>query len=178
MNKKKSHSTPAVANGGPPPNNNPPPPINPIIHSVARQAPIPFPIPILVNDPIQNQIQPNAAVVAWPPIPKEIRLVGGKSCKVTRFKRGGKNTIQNWFYQMEFHFEANSIPEEQWVKACIVNFHYEHFTEVKEQKLLPFRDFKAVMIELFKEPERTHSKIQELLSMQQDVDEKPEEFMT
>ena len=79
---------------------------------------------------------------------------------------------------MEFHFEANSIPEEQWVKACIVNFHYDHFTEVKEHKLLPFRDFKAVMIELFKEPELTHSKMQELFQMQQDVDETAEEFMT
>ena len=118
-----------------------------------------------------TQIQPNAAAAAWPAIPKEIRLEEGKSCKVSRFTCGGKNTIQNWFYQMEFHFEANSIPDEQWVKACIDNFHYEHFTEVKEHKLLPFRDFKAVMIELFKEPELTQSEIQELLSMQQDVDE-------
>ena len=66
---------------------------------------------------------------------------------------------------------------DKWVMGCISNFHSEHYLEIKEHRHLPYSDFKRVIIEQYRKPDLTHSKLQELLQTQQDVDESPEDFM-
>ena len=101
-------------------------------------------------------------------------MIGRKACRIPRFKRGGLVTIQQWLYQMKYHFEANAVPPSQWVKNFIINFHTDHFTELQEHRHLPYFDFKEIVIELFKSPDLTHTRLKELIQIKQNSDEAPE----
>ena len=78
---------------------------------------------------------------------------------------------------MEYYFQANNVPEEEHVRACIVQFHPDHFTEIQEHRYLPYSDFKTVVTELFRAPDLTHTKLQELNQVKQQNEETQEDFM-
>ena len=53
----------------------------------------------------------------------------------------------------------------------------DHFTQLQEHRHLPYFDFKEIVIELFKSPDLTHTRLKELMQIKQNNDETPEQFM-
>ena len=54
----------------------------------------------------------------------------------------------------------------------------QDFDQIRDQRHLPYREFKRKVIEIFKKPDITQYQIKELCSIQQYEDEGPDAFMT
>ncbi len=78
---------------------------------------------------------------------------------------------------MEFHFELSKTPPELWIKGILAHFDSAHFDEVRVHRKLPYSRFKKEIISMFKKPDLTHAKVQELMSLTQFEDETVEAFM-
>ena len=78
---------------------------------------------------------------------------------------------------MEYHFEVNRIPANLWVKALISHFDTRQFDEIHPIRKLAYSEFRREIVSMFRKPDLTQSKINELMDVTQEEDESIDTYM-